>query len=282
MSTTAVGAAASSGVYRNEATGDATALSLSPEGLIALCAMQLQKFDGQILGLMSEQQGMEKLNAKLANITKALESFGDGIGPDNMKGKDDILRELDSMIHELGSSPERANLKQMLEAKRDQIRNGSNPANHLKSGPDFTKAMDQTAEDRSKLSAEQLQYADALMRGAELMNWKTGELNEGVLNALPGLTEEQKSYIKSRAAEHKSYLAAEGDRIGRGELSKSDVEQMTKELKDLGNNLSSRKDSMLIQLNTLASQRSTSLQMFSNLTNSLLESTKAIASNIGR
>lgn len=255
-------------------------MMLSPESLVALCAMQLNKFDNEILSRMSEKDQNMQLQEKLAGLTTKLQALGsEGLTSRHAFERSEIVKEMNEILQLIGNDPNKQDLKANLESQLKILESEKNPENVTNSYNNYKEKADKTKAERDKLD-------DASKNGAihvegYCIDWNTGNINESS-EAYTNLTDAQKSYMKARSEEHKSYLAAEKARVGAGNLSADQIKGLTEYIKSAGASISSRNDTIMMELQTLVSQRSTSIQMTSNLTNSLLESAKTIASNIGR
>lgn len=258
-------------------SGAGSMVAMSPESLVALCAMQLQKFDGDILDRMAEKDKNMALQEKLAGLTSKLEAVKGGLTTQLVAERRAIVDEMKGVLSLIKGDPTKAELERNLQAQLTALEHGKNENPGLQET--FRTAHDKTTAAGSKLSDEQKSLAESRLN--EFINWETGDVNLNDGNSA-GLTPEQKDYITSRGAEHKAYMAAEKAAVGDGQMSAESVSSLLEYTKSAGAALSSRNDTIMMELQSLVSQRSTSIQMTSNLSNSLLEATKSIAANIGR
>ena len=267
-------------VYTNASTGTGSAVALSPESLVALCAMQLQKFDNDILDRMNEKDKNMKLQEKLAALTSTLEGLGqNGIGPNDAGARRTAVEQIDALLTECGTDPSKADLKAQLEAQKNALTANANPDNHAASNAAYQDAVKTKDQAYAKLGGEAgEQQVETIARPSLNLS---GDM-AATLQGSPNLDEDQKAAVVARVEEHRAYLAAEKDAMGDGSLSPEAVKSLLEYTKAAGASLSSRNDTIMMELQSLVSQRSTSIQMTSNLANSLLEATKSIAANIGR
>lgn len=272
--------ASAGGVYTNASTNTGSAVALSPESLVALCAMQLQKFDETILGRMNEKDKNMSLQEKLANVTSKLERFGNGLTSTQHAEKAELIADIDTLLAELNGDPNQGDLIKQLASTRTKLAGSTtgDPA-ALDASAAEAKAKADAAVAATGLSPEAF---DEKLTKSGAIDWATGNVPGDPGGLRGGWPEAEKTALTARAAQHRAALAQGNATVGNGSISAEDITGLKSAVDSAGKGLSSRNDAIMLELQTLVSQRATSIQMTSNLTNSLLESAKTIAGNIGR
>lgn len=274
--------------YGTSGISNGNIIAMSPESLVALCALQLQQFDENIMSRMNEKDKNMGLQERLAALSSKLESLTNGIGAKSYNEKADVVRELDGLISELSADPTKADLCKKLQGFRDKLQGQKQDVGGAAAQQGFQQAFDNAYKVRTeKFAKAGLTEENFWPNYGKFIN-EDGSLKvpgsgDATLDAAwASLSQDEKDAVTARADESKAWLALGPVTVGNGSLSASEVGELSSLVESSGKSLSSRNDAIMMELQSLVSQRSTTIQMTSNLTNTLLESAKAIAANIGR
>lgn len=236
--------------------GGESIVAMTPESLVALCGLQLRQFDQQMMGLMNEKKDNMELQKALTSLGGLL--GGEPIGPADWAKRDQIEAQLQEIERLCNGDPAKyASIKADVENIRSQLRNGVDAQTY-----------------KANCDAFGTSYREFDKKLAE-----HGLTRETAIDANGNLTEAARQHqdlVIAKNAQDQAY-----SKLGPG-TTKESLGSINKTVNDMGNSLNGRNDEILMQLQSIVSQRSTSIQMTSNLTNALLEASKAIANNIGK
>lgn len=252
-------------------TTGGTIVMMTPESLVALCAMQLRSFDKTMLDRMNEKKGNIDLQEKVAALTAELGTAT--IDQNNPGKRQSILDKIDQLLQQINGmkqsgSGDHSDLAASLQSVRDRVSGGLSNDELQAKKADFESKVGATNDAVKEWNATHgpAEQITRLPNGA--LATATAEFNAG---------DEFNQKIKPHMdAEANAYAALPPT------ISETDVAALSEDLGRATSSLNTRNDEILMELQSLVSQRSTSIQMTTNLTNSLLESSRTIASNIGK